>query len=257
MLTLTDISLSISNRNILVNVNAEFFEGEIVGIIGKPSSGKTALLHAVAQSRKEYSGTVMVHAKTAKSLSKNQLLKTFAFQSFAGTQNPYVTLNDYLLMSRIPRKMFLSAFSTYDHDVVDEYKHVFELHPFAKQPLSTLSSDIQVRAHLAFHFIRQAPIVILDNPTQNLSLDSYNLLHKALIKYCSSGKNLCIIASHDINFLAQTVDKFYIMYNGTIADSCMPSSLNEDIIKKYFGTDVFITRNVYNGKPNVHVYFEY
>jgi len=120
-----------------------------------------------------------------------------------------------------------------------------------------LSSDIQARALLAFHFIRDAQIVMLDNPTQNLSLPSYNQLHDAIIRYCSTGKNCCIIASHDINFLAQTVDKLYIMENGSIVDSCVPADLTEDLIKKIFGVDVFITRNIYNGKPNVHLYFEY
>ncbi len=47
------------------------------------------------------------------------------------------------------------------------------------------------------------------------------------------------------------------MDNGSIVDSCVPADLTEDLLKKIFGVDVFITRNIYNGKPNVHLYFEY
>jgi hypothetical protein len=44
------------------------------------------------------------------------------------------------------------------------------------------------------------------------------------------------------------------MDTGTIASWHLPADINETIIKKYLGFDVFITRNIYNGKPNVHFF---
>ncbi len=257
MLRLNNLSLTINNNHILKNITVEFFEGEIIGIIGKPASGKSVLLQTIAQYYNHYNGEILFNAKPTHVIKKKDLAKNISFQPAGYFYNHYITLYDYLVLSRIPYKTFLSPFQSFDYDIVNKYLDQFELQQYKSEPLMLLSSDIQARALLAFHFIRQAQIVMLDNPTKNLSLPSYNQLHDAIIRYCSTGKNCCIIASHDINFLAQTVDKFYIMENGSIVDSCVPADLTEDAIKKILGVDVFITRNIYNGKPNVHLYFEY
>ncbi len=255
MLTLNNISSSLNNQQLLSHINAEFFEGEVIGIIGKPASGKSLLLQVIAQ-HIQYDGHIMFNKKPIRTYTKRALSAQIAFHPFSILQNPYLTVHDYLLLSRLPHKKFLSPFSSYDHDVVNDYIALFELQPFVDVPIVTVSSDVMQRALLAFHFIRESTLLMLDNPTQNLSLSSYTILHNAIIKYTSSGKNLCIIASHDLNFLTQTTDKLYIMDTGTIASWHLPADINETIIKKYLGFDVFITRNIYNGKPNVHLYFE-
>ena len=257
MLTLNNLSLTITNNHILKNITVEFFEGEIIGIIGKPGCGKSVLLQTIAQYYTHYNGEILLNTKPIRLIKKRELSQKISYQPAGYFYNHYITLYDYLVSSRIPYKTFLSPFQSFDYEIVDKYMYHFELQQYKSKPLMLLSSDIQARALLAFHFIRDAQIVMLDNPTQNLSLPSYNQLHDAIIRYCSTGKNCCIIASHDINFLAQTVDKLYIMENGSIVDSCVPADLTEDLIKKIFGVDVFITRNIYNGKPNVHLYFEY
>ncbi|MEJ5362566.1 MAG: ABC transporter ATP-binding protein [Spirochaetota bacterium] len=257
MLTLNNLSLTISDNHILKNISVEFFEGEIIGIIGKPASGKSILLQTIAQYYTHYNGEILLNTKPIHSIKKRDLAQTISFQPASYWYNHYITLHDYLISSRMPYKTFLSPFQSFDYEIVNKYIDHFELQQYTSKPLMLLSSDVQARALLAFHFIRDAQIVMLDNPTQNLSLPSHNQLHDAIIRYCSTGKNCCIIASHDINFLAQTVDKFYIMDNGSIVDSFLPADLTEDSIKKILGVDVFITRNIYNGKPNVHLYFEY
>ncbi|MCX8124348.1 MAG: ABC transporter ATP-binding protein [Spirochaetes bacterium] len=257
MLKLNNLSLTIADNQILNNITVEFFEGEIIGIIGKPSCGKSVLLQTISQHYTHYTGQITFNSKSIKALKKNDFAQKVSFQPPGIYHNYYITLGDYLLLSRLPYKRFLSPFQPFDFEIVSKYIDLFDLQQYTNTPLMLLSADIQARALLAFHFIRQAQVVLLDNPTQNLSLLSYSKLHDAIIRYCSTGKNLCIIASHDINFLAQTVDKFYIMENGTIVHSCIPADLSQDVIKKFLGIDVFITRNIYNGKPNVHLYFEY
>jgi ABC-type multidrug transport system fused ATPase/permease subunit len=56
MLTLNNISSSLNNQQLLSHINAEFFEGEVIGIIGKPASGKSLLLQVIAQ-HIQYDGT--------------------------------------------------------------------------------------------------------------------------------------------------------------------------------------------------------
>ena len=257
MLKLNNISLSIAHKTVLNNISIHFHEGEIIGIIGKPASGKTILLQTIAQIQRDYMGDMLLYEKPITQYKKNELAKILSFEPNTTFNNYYITLYDYLLSSRIPHKHFLAPFSSFDHEIVNEYIAIFQLEEYTKTPLLMLSSDIQTRARLAFHFIRQSQIVLLDNPTQNLSISSCALVHDTIIKYCSSGKNCCIISSNDINFLTQTVDKLYIVDNGNVALSCYPNDLTEEIIKKYWGVDVFITRNIYNGKPNIHLYFQY
>jgi len=44
------------------------------------------------------------------------------------------------------------------------------------------------------------------------------------------------------------------MEGGGIAEDLAPEALDADIIKRYFKTEVLVSRNIYNGRPEVHFF---
>jgi len=68
------------------------------------------------------------------------------------------------------------------------------------------------------------------------------------------GKRSVITASHDINFIAEIADRILILENGQIAEDIHPDKLNSKILKKYLSTETIISKNIYNGRPLVHLF---
>ena len=62
--------------------------------------------------------------------------------------------------------------------------------------------------------------------------------------------------SHDLNFLSQTVDRIIIMENGKIVQDGTHELINAEMVKKYFGCEVMESRNIYNGRVELHLFPE-
>nr|HPI89688.1 ABC transporter ATP-binding protein [Spirochaetota bacterium] len=111
-------------------------------------------------------------------------------------------------------------------------------------------------ALLAHAFTREAGITLLDEPTQFLDLKSLALLHRTLAKKSSEGGGTIFICSNDINFILQCADRIIILYQGAVAEEGNVSIVTDDLIQKYFGIRVILSKNIYNGKPVVHYFPE-
>ena len=63
-----------------------------------------------------------------------------------------------------------------------------------------------------------------------------------------------LFASGDLSFAAQTADRILVMEDGAVVEDIAPESLDADIIRRYFKTEVLVSRNIYNGRPEVHFF---
>ena len=123
-------------------------------------------------------------------------------------------------------------------------------------PIRALSGSYAKRAVLAFALARGTGLLLLDNPTAGLDLRSLALLQKALSRYALGGRNIAVIASNDLNFIAQTADRIVVLDGGAVVLEGGPDIIDADMVKRFFGLEVFVSKNVYNGKPNVHFFPE-
>ena len=107
---------------------------------------------------------------------------------------------------------------------------------------------------IAHAFIGEAYAVVLDNPTNDLDIASVRMLRKALSRYVMNGNRIAICCSNDLNFISQTADRILVMDAGRVVETGPPDMLDAELIKKYFGIDVIISKNIYNGKPEIHLF---
>ena len=256
MIKINSLFYSKDKKEILKNINLTFAEGEITGIIGKSESGKTSLLKTAAGIIKNYEGEIFLNDESFKILSDKSIRKRIAFSQ---GNNPHDLIDDtlynFLIQSRKPFKKFLNPFTDYDIQITEDYIKVFRLNDYRDKKILNLSDGVFKKALLASAFIKNADVLLLDNPTNNLDIESISLLQKAILKYSIDGDKIIVIADNDISFLLQNADKILLMDGGGIAAELKPESVDVQMIKNYFNADVLISRNIYNGKPLIHQYF--
>lgn len=256
MIEIKDLFFQYNEKDLIKGINTRFNDGEIIGIIGKSGSGKTTLLKLLSGLVKDFNGEILINKRPLRSFSRRELHKNISFYRNIIPENSEETLYDFLLLSRLPQKKFLNPLSDYDIQVVEENMNMFELEKYRDNSLSSLPDGILKKAILAFFFSRKAKIFLLDNPTSDLDIHSISLLHKAVSRYALDGQNTIILALNDLNFILQTSDRVLLLNNGELAMDTHPTSIDVDIIREHFGIEVFLSKNIFNGRPNIHFFPE-
>ncbi len=256
MIELKDVSLIVSDRFGLKNIDATFNDGEIIGIIGRSGSGKSLMLKTISSQYRVFQGDVLIQHRPVQSYMTKDLHRLIASSIGLPRPDTEITLQEFLLLSRIPFKRFLNPFTEYDLQTVEEEIKTLELQEYRNNSLESLPSSILGKAMAAFCLIRKSPVLILDNPTAEMDIKSITLLQKALFKHVMDGNRIVLLASNDLNFIAQTADRILLLDEGQIAASGTADLIDADLIRQYFHIEVFISKNIYNGKPNVHFFPE-
>ncbi len=255
MIDIIDLGLKIGGVEILSKISLTLHGGEIVGLLGAGGSGKSALLRSIAGEYRRFDGEILIDARPLLSFSRRELARTITFHA-GPPENPEETVGEFLKLARAPFKKMLDPLSDYDLQLVDECLAGFGLEEKLDMPLGTLSGAFLQRAMLAFCFARNTDVLLLDEPTAGLDIRSLVLLQKMLYRHVIGGKKTAIVGSNDLNFIAQTADRIIILEGGTPVMMGGAEIIDTDTVKRFFGIDVFVSKNVYNGKPNVHFFPE-
>ncbi len=253
MIDISNLNLSINGSAVLKDISITMNDGEIVGLIGRSGSGKTVFLKSMAGLIRSYEGKVSLHG-TGEDEKRHGTRNGISYYGSAVPQNPEESLYNFLLLARLPFKRLFRPFSDYDRQVTDEYLAALDLGRYGELKISTLPDGIFRLAMLAHTLIGDSPAVIFDNPTNDLDIVSARLFRNALTRYVMNGSRIAVVSSNDLNFISQTADRVVIMEGGRVAETGTIDIMNAGTIKRYFGIDVLISRNIYNGKPEIHLF---
>ena len=182
------------NKNILSNLNLKIRRSDRIGIIGANGSGKSTLVKILQGIYPPQTGKIKFGENVnVKYFDQNK-------ESINLNKTPWSTLaenGDHVnfMGDKIHVLSYLKKF------LFDEKKCL--------QRNSTLSGGEKVRLLLAKIFINNHNFLILDEPTNDLDLDTLNLLTKAIKNYDGT----VLIISHDRFFLDETVEKLLVFEN--------------------------------------------
>jgi energy-coupling factor transport system ATP-binding protein len=93
-----------------------------------------------------------------------------------------------------------------------------------KQHPRDLSAGQQLALVLAVQLVKGAPMVLLDEPTRGLDYEAKRHLASAIEKLKASGRSV-LLASHDVEFVAQLADRIYLLEAGLVKTTGTASQL--------------------------------
>ena len=173
-------------RTIVRNFTGTILRGDKIGLIGPNGAGKTTLLKLILGELEPDKGTVR--------LGSNQSVAYF--DQMRDQIDLNATLEDFIS----PGSEWIEIGNKRTH--VKSYLSDFLFSPArANAPVRTLSGGERNRLLLARLFARPANVLVLDEPTNDLDIDTLELLEDLLQQY----EGTVFLVSHDRRFLDNVV----------------------------------------------------
>lgn len=177
------------------NITGEIHKGNKIGLLGNNGVGKTTLLKLVMQEYQPVSGVM----KTADSLQiqyfsqkRDEMESESTPYQILGDGSDFVTLPDG---SKKHVSSYFESFLFHRDDI--------------NRPLKTFSGGEKSRLQLALNLTRVGDILIFDEPTNDLDLETIQILEEKLSEF----QGAVILISHDRAFLSTVTNKVWLIEN--------------------------------------------
>src|SRR3954453_5956534 len=180
------VSKSYGDRPIIRDFSLRVQRGDRIGVVGPNGAGKTTLLKLLTGELQPDSGTVTL-AKTLSGIVIDQQRKLM--EPGKRVRDVLAHGGDWIEVRGHKKhiKGYLKEF-LFDPALVDA-------------PIGSLSGGERSRLLLAREFAREANLLVLDEPTNDLDLETLDLLQEVIADYDGT----VLIVSHDRDFLNRTV----------------------------------------------------
>jgi ATP-binding cassette subfamily F protein uup len=180
------VSKSFGDRPIIRDFTLRVQRGDRIGVVGPNGAGKTTLLKLLTGELAPDSGSVTL-AKTLSGIIIDQQRKLM---------EPQKRVKDVLANGGD----WIEVRGQKKH--IKGYLKEFLFSPeIAEAPIGSLSGGERSRLLLAREFAREANLLVLDEPTNDLDLETLDLLQEVIADY----EGTVLIVSHDRDFLDRTV----------------------------------------------------
>ncbi|WP_022819048.1 ABC transporter ATP-binding protein [Fusobacterium russii] len=187
----------IKDKEVLKNINFTAKEGEMTALIGKSGSGKTTVLNLIARFFDVDSGEIKIGDYNIKNIYPDSLLKNISM----------VFQDVYLIQDTIYENIKIGKIDATEEEIIEAAKmancHEFiekledGYNTYVHEGGTTLSGGEKQRISIARAFLKNAPIILLDEATASLDVDNEHIIQKS-IRNLIKGKTVIVIA-HRLN----------------------------------------------------------
>ena len=189
------LSKSFDDRAIVADLNLLLLRGDRLAIVGPNGAGKTTLLNLITGELEPDSGLVK-HGTN---------LQVVTLDQSRASLNPNDLVQDVITAGR-GQSVTINGETKH----VVSYMRDFLFRPEqARTPVSVLSGGERARLILARELAKPSNVLILDEPTNDLDIETLDLLQELLADYAGT----VLLVSHDRDFLDKLATSV-LMYEG-------------------------------------------
>ena len=211
-------------------ISIDVAEGEFYTLLGPSGCGKTTTLRCLAGLERPTSGRILIDGKAVHDSEKNISLPAhrrdigMVFQSYAIW--PHLTVFENVafplreMKPRIPEKII--------RERVAKALELVQLAGYESRPAPFLSGGQQQRLALARAAVREAPVVLLDEPLSNLDAKLRAETRLELRNLVKRLNMTAVYVTHDQTEALTMADRVAVMNGGEIIQEASP----QDIYKR-------------------------
>ncbi len=200
-----NITKTFNDVTALKNVNVNFEENHIYGLLGRNGAGKTTLLNLITGKMFPTSGEILVDGERA--IENDRALSKI----YCMTE-----LNLYPEKMRVKEAFHWSAgfYPQFDMEYANALCSQFELK--TNQKIKNLSTGYTSIFKIIIALSCGSEIVIFDEPVLGLDANHREMFYKELIQNYSNHPRTFILSTHLIEEVATIIDRVIIIKNGEV-----------------------------------------
>lgn len=227
MLSICNLFKSFGTRSVLQDLTFQVNTGEVYGLLGPNGAGKTTTINILCGLLNADQGTVTLGDKPLTDKSKTLI----------GVA-PQANLVYQHLSCEENLRFFAQLYGynrTQQRYRIESCLEAVQLRDRAKVTVSTLSGGMQRRLNLAIALVHQPKVLILDEPTTGLDIESRYQLWK-LIRHLKQEGITILFTTHSLDEAERLCDRIGILQQGKIIAE---GSLND--LRKHINAKEVIT----------------
>jgi putative ABC transport system ATP-binding protein len=218
MIRLRDLRLTIPAAsgpvNILLGIDLDVAAGQTISVLGASGSGKTSLLMLIAGLERATGGTIEVAGQDIAALDEDARAR-FRLATLGIVFQAFHLIPSMTALENVAVPLELAGRRD-AHDIAAEALRRVELgHRLGHRP-AQLSGGEQQRVALARAFAPMPRLLLADEPTGNLDLETGQTVMDLLFALCRTHGTTLLLISHD-PVLAARCDRIVTLRNGVIA----------------------------------------
>jgi len=219
---LTQIQKHYGKQHVLKNIDFEFGESQIVGLIGKNGVGKTTLMKIMNENIVKYDGT----------FSKDNNTKVGYL-----IENPKLYLNK---TGYYNLNFFRNVLGTQvDDQYINQLIESFGIKPYINKKVKKYSMGMKQKLSIAVALMNKPQYLILDEPTNGMDPDGSIDVLKTLERVSKELNIKILISSHKLEDIELICDRTVFMKDGAIVEDYNMKDQSTDVTKFTFVQEVY------------------
>lgn len=193
VLKVKDVSFTYDGgRPVISNFTTTVLRGERIGILGPNGAGKTTLLNLLTGRLAPTSGEVVRGTNVEMSF----------FDQLRSEMKPELTVGENIASDR--DEVIVGGVKKHVYSYLADFLFTPER---VRTPVKALSGGERARLMLAKLFLKPANLLVMDEPTNDLDIETLELLEEQLLAYTGT----LLLVSHDREFLDNVVTSTFVL----------------------------------------------
>ena len=215
----------LEDKQVLKDINFEATKGTMTALVGASGSGKTTILNLIARFYDVASGSIKIGGLDIKELNPDSLLEniTMVFQDVYLIQDTIYENIKIGNQNATREEVIEAAKKAFADDFIQKLASGYET--MIHESGDSLSGGEKQRISIARAFLKDAPIVLLDEATASIDVDNEYLIQQS-IKELTKNKTVLVIA-HRLNTIRHA-DQIIVFDEGKIVEK----GSHDELIKK-------------------------
>jgi zinc/manganese transport system ATP-binding protein len=235
ILSIEDVGVRLSGREILREVSFGIRPGEFTGLIGSNGAGKTTLLRVILGLQPPDAGRVLVAGQPR---SRRNPLIGYVPQKFILDPDLPLRTRDLVGLGLDGHKLGIGRPSRARRALVDEMLEAVGAERFAESRIGHLSGGEQQRVLIAHALICRPRLLLLDEPLANLDLRSGHDVVALLAGIAREQGIAILLSAHEMNPLLPVLDRIVYLAEGRAASGGVEEVVRSEVLSELYGRRV-------------------